>query len=129
MLYVHIYITDNKPQLCQLKEIKTHDGRLVRIIDSVAFKWEELAITLGFGGAAIERIKIDAFYKSKDCTIAMLKEWLNEESASCVPATWTTIIQCLIDSELAEIAKDLESGTYDNIILFSLMITTIIILL
>ena len=83
---------------------------MVKVIESVAFKWEELAITLGFEGAAIERIKMDAFYKSKDCTIAMFKEWLNAESLGYEPATWSTIIQCLIDSELAEIAKDIESG-------------------
>ena len=115
LLVCAIYLlTGDKPQLHQLQEINTRDGRLVRVIESVAFKWEELAIALGFEGAVIERIKMDAFYKSKNCTMSMFKEWLNAESAGYEPATWTTIIQCLIDSELAEIAKDLESGMKIN---------------
>ena len=93
--------------------MSTSAGKLIKVVDSVAFKWEELAIAFGFEGAAIERIKKDNFHKSKDSAIKMFDEWLNEGTFGCnrhLPVTWITLIQCLIDTELAELANALESG-------------------
>lgn len=91
----------------------TSTGKLIKVVDSVAFKWVELAIAFGFEGAAIERIKNENFHKSKDSAIKMFDEWLNQGMSGCsrhLPATWITLIQCLFDTELAELANALESG-------------------
>ena len=99
--------------------MSTSTGKLIKVVDSVAFKWEELAIALGFEGAAIERIKKDNFHKSKDSAIKMFEEWLNKGMSGCsqhLPATWITLIQCLVDTELAELANVLESGaSYEQV--------------
>ena len=91
-------------------ELNTTDGKQIKVIKSVAFKWEQLAIALGFDGATIEKIKKDKFHQSKDATAEMFQEWLDDDHNLQGPVTWATLIQCLVDAELAEIAISLNFG-------------------
>ena len=93
-----------------LYELNTTNGKQINVIKSVAFKWEQLAIALGFDGAMIEKIKRDKFHQSKDATAEMFQEWLDDDYILQGPVTWDTLIQCLVDAELAEIAISLNFG-------------------
>ena len=77
----------------------------MRIIDSVAAKWEEVAIALGFDASAIACVRRD---HSSDCKAActlVLQKWLNKEYAHiCKPVTWSTLIECLKDAEFSSLA-------------------------
>lgn len=97
-----------------LYELNTHKGKRLKVIKSVAFKWEQLAIALGFDGASIEKIKRDKFHQSKDATAEMFQEWLNDDNDLQGPITWGTLIQCLVDAELAEIAISLNLGMFNT---------------
>ena len=105
-------IAGGKPQLSLLYELSTNDGKQIKVIKNVAFKWEQLAIALGFDGATIEKIKKDKFHHSKDATAEMFQEWLDDDHSFQGPVTWATLIQCLIDAELAETAISLNYGMF-----------------
>ena len=90
----------------------------MRTIDSIAYQWENVAIALGFDGAAIERIKKDAFFRSLRASRDMFIEWLDEgeEYGLRTPVTWSTLIECLREANLAETAKILEAGKFLSIV-------------
>lgn len=101
--------TDDKPKLQQLQELKGV-RKLVRIIDEIAYKWDDVAIALGFDWPAIERIRRDTFYQTQKATVKMFTEWLDDNNDLRNPVSWSTLIECLREAELAETAQLLESG-------------------
>jgi hypothetical protein len=74
------------------------DGRKVRLIKSVAAKWEVLAIRIGFEGTIISTIKKGAFYQPDDACCKMFIRWLNGEEGLKRP-TWHNLIQCLEETD------------------------------
>ena len=104
--------TDKKPKLQQLQQFDGVKG-VVRVIDAIAYKWEEVAIAFGFNGPSIERIKKDAFYRNKKATTDMFVEWLEEGDSNSelrTPVTWSTLVECLKEAQLAETSILIESG-------------------
>ena len=84
-----------KPTLRELQLLRDNDGRQVRVIDTVAPCWQELAVALGFDGAAIEVIDRGDFYRPEDACRKMFIRWQNGEQGLRRPITWTTLIECL----------------------------------
>lgn len=85
----------------------------VRVIDAVAPKWEELAIALGFKPYTIQTIQRDHVQDARAACQRMLSMWLEEKEENlCRPATWLTLVQCLIDAEFSTLAQDLEDVLY-----------------
>lgn len=113
ILCVVFVCVDHKPTLQQLQQLKGGE-EIVRIIDSIAYQWENVAMALGFDGAAIERIKKDAFFRSLRASRDMFIEWLDEGEKFDLrtPITWSTLIECLREANLAETAKLLETGKH-----------------
>ena len=91
-----------------LQVLKGRGGRKVRVIDSVASEWEELAIALGFEKCDTDSFNRDYSQNAKGACRTVLRMWLNGESDLDQPITWTTLIQCLIDAGFASVAEDLE---------------------
>ena len=94
----------NKPILYELDRIE-YRGKIVRVIDRVAAKWEKVATRLHFEGHEIKRIERDNHYQSTDSCRAMLIEWLGGNGRE--PKTWETIIKALIEADLSTCAEDL----------------------
>ena len=83
--------------------------KIVRVIDTVAAKWEELAIALGFEASVIDYIRRDHVHDAKAACRRVLTMWLEEEEENlCGPVTWTTLIQCLKNAEFSNLAQDIE---------------------
>ena len=104
--------TGSKPKLQELQALSSESGRSdIRVIDTVAARWEDLAIALGFE-AVIERIRRDYVQDARGACRHVLTEWLAErdEGSSNLrgPVTWATLIDCLIDAGFAGLAEELK---------------------
>ena len=51
------FFTDQVPTIQQLHELQGKDGKSIRIIDTVAPEWEELAMAMGFPAHVIGTIR------------------------------------------------------------------------
>ena len=107
---ITFYITDKQPQLHQLEQLTGSDGsKSVQVINSVAAKWEELAIALGFDAPAIAHIKRDYSTDCREACSQMLQMWLRMEcNTASRSISWATLIQCLKDAEFSSIGQELE---------------------
>lgn len=111
---ISFFFLDHKPTLHQLHVLMNKDGRKVKVIDSVAAKWEELAIALGFDAPDIDYVKRDYTQDAKGACRQVLYMWLNDESNENLPITWTTLVQCLKDAQFSSVAEDLEKVLKEN---------------
>ena len=96
--------SDSIPDPRQLQCIEKN-GLTLRLIESVAPDWEELAIALEFEQHIIRTIKKDNRETEAACR-AMLFQWLERKGHQ--PNTWRTLITALKDIQLASIADTLE---------------------
>ena len=90
-----------KPKLNELQLLKFPDGDKLRIIDTVASKWMQVAIALGLEGPKIEAIEMGAHYQPGD---ACLKTFIDRLSRGH-DFTWNSLIQSLTAANLVEIAN------------------------
>ena len=82
-------------------------SKTIRIIDRVAAKWEEVAIALGFGAPAIDRIKRDNTSDCKAACASTFQKWLDMECADIGESvSWRTLIQALQDAEFSCLADE-----------------------
>ena len=78
-------------------------------MERVAAKWKDVAAALGFNGYRINSLELDVRHMSEDASREIFIRWLNGEHDLRRPITWTTLIQCLIEARLAEIAVKIKS--------------------
>ena len=104
-IYLHYNITDKIPNLKELQLLKTEDGSSVRIIETIAYDWQSVAIALGFDGPRIKNIEKDHPNQCEDASCDMLSRWLHGEHDLHGPLTWDTLIGCLEQAEMMELAK------------------------
>lgn len=96
------------PKIYQLEQFSS-DSKTIRVIDSVAAKWEELAIALGFNASMIDRLRRDYTSDCKEACTQMLITWLTMEHCDeSKPVSWSTLIDCLIDAEFSSLAVELK---------------------
>ena len=96
----------DKPKLYQLQCLQCR-GRRVKIIETVAAKWEEVALALHFEGHTIQNIRYDPHIQSIDtaCRV-MLQKWLDGEGRQ--PVAWETLMDALIDIGFVAVVEDLQ---------------------
>ena len=100
----------DKPKLQDLDLLKLTDGREVRLLESVAVKWEKLAIRFGFEETRISNIKRGAFFQPEDACLKMFTKWLNGEH-DLKPPTWYNLIQCLKETNgFQSLARDVKEA-------------------
>ena len=92
-----------KPELHELDLLKGK-SKTVTIIDSVASKWDKLAIRLYFGGEDIRRIQRSSQHQSDTACRNVFIDWLGGNGRE--PITWETLIEALKEAGLTELAKD-----------------------
>lgn len=80
----------------------------MKVIETIAAQWEELAIALEFEAPVINYLSKDFKHDSKGAAKKVLEIWLKGESNLDKPITWDTLIQCLSNAEQYGLAKDLE---------------------
>ena len=95
-----MFSTDRTPTI---QELYRH------VANKVAAHWEELATLLEFDdtGHKIQVIRRDHWgFGALACCMQALQMWLRGEGRQ--PVTWKTLIECLIDIEHSQVAKDIK---------------------
>lgn len=72
-------------------------------MEGVAPKWKDVAILLGFTGSKIMSIDKGVQRDPEDACREMFICWL-EGGSNLKPVSWDSLIKCLIDTELSELA-------------------------
>ena len=82
-----------------------YQGKVVKVINEAAHKWERFATRLHFGFSDIKRIQEDCHYQQVKACQQVVGEWLSGKGRK--PTSWSTVIAALNEIELSELAKDL----------------------
>ena len=92
------------PKLHELDRIEGN-GKVVKVIETVASMWNKIALRLYFNHHDISRVNRDN-EQSMEAMSAVFTEWL--EGKGRKPTTWETLITALKESEYLIIARDLQ---------------------
>ena len=103
-----IITAERKPALHELDLLKS-SKKTVRVINTIAHKWDEVATRLYFEVHDIKRIQQDCPLQVRKASREMIMEWLEGEGSLRKPITWATLIEALNEAELSEVAKDIVS--------------------
>lgn len=95
-----------QPQEHQLDLIE-ENGKEVRVIKKIAWRWEVVATRLHFDLDEINRIKRDNLNISDPSCREMFSLWLKGKGRR--PADWETLIKALREAEFSELAEELQS--------------------
>ena len=98
--------TDHVPTIQQLQEIQGRDGKTVRIMDTVASEWEEIAIAMGFPAHELKTIRRDNLRDAKRATLHIFTQWLGGDY--CTPVSWGSLVDCLDQAGFSNVALDLQ---------------------
>ena len=77
-------------------------------MEIVAPKWKQVAAAVGFNKERIEAIEVDEHYKQEKATFETFGRWLKGEH-NLKPVTWDTLIQCLKEANLQDVAETLSN--------------------
>lgn len=93
------------PELHEIDHMEGN-GKVVKVIESVAARWERVAIRLEFNHHIVERIKRDSHHQSIPSCQTMFTEWLDGNGRQ--PVNWQTLITALQEADFSELANDLQ---------------------
>ena len=99
-----VSFTDAVPTIGKLSMMKTVEGKKIKIIQSVASRWQELGDQLEFDefGAKLDAIKT----KNNDpevCCREMFQHWLKGNGVK--PCSWRKLIELLEDCDFDALAE------------------------
>lgn len=97
---------EKQPKLHEIDRIECN-GKVVKVIEMSAAKWEKIATRLYFEPQHIETIKRDS-HKSEEACRNVFVQWLEGRDYVRKPLTWKTLITVLIEAEISNTAGDLE---------------------
>ena len=83
------------------------NGKEVRVVKRIAWKWEAVATRLHFDLDDINRIKKDNHYINIPSCREMFSLWLKGKGRR--PAAWETLIKVLREAEFSELAEELQT--------------------
>ena len=85
--------------------LEGHEGRKVRVLESIGSEWEEVAKALDMGQEDIHMIKTTHSDNDEEACREMLAIWLEGNNGE---VSWTAFTQALIDAGLPELADSLK---------------------
>ena len=103
-----LILVGNRPKIHELQILEYSDGRVLRIMESVAPHWKQMAVALGFSVARIKSIEKGEHYQPFDASLKIFSCWLVGEHDLKSP-TWEVLIQCLRQANLLDIAEMLNN--------------------
>ena len=105
----YIFHSDAVPTLAKLRQLRTAQGKKIKIIERVAPFWQRLGDQLDFDntGSKLATIKAD-HSTSEACCRAMFQHWLSGNGLT--PCSWRTLIDLLDDLDEVVLAQDIQSA-------------------
>ena len=105
----HLYLsnTDATPTLKMLTLMKTPKGNKIRVIQTVAPRWQRLGVLLDFdeSGKKLEFIETKNHCIPEECCREMFQHWLKGNGVR--PCSWRTLIELLEDCDFEMLAEEL----------------------
>ena len=101
-----------KPALHQLLCLQGEGGKRVRVMETVAAHWENLAVALGFESCVIETIQRDTHYQTVSACRQILQRWLEEKGPH--PVNWHTLTEALVKAGYPKLAADVRGLLNSN---------------
>ena len=95
------------PTVAQLKQLRSHNGKSIKIITEVAAEWEDMARSLDFSDAEVRNNSRDYGNSVELACTNVFAKWL--EGNHKKPVTWQTVIDCLRELGMNVAAKDLNA--------------------
>ena len=99
-------ILGDKPSLKELQRL-TNGCHKVMVIKSIAPKWKELAMEMGYEYSVIESVDMKTQKDPQKAAYEILGRWLTGSEGLCEPVTWITLIECLSNIECQSLADKL----------------------
>ena len=105
-----MFCSDDTPTLGKLAVLKKVQGESIKIIPTVAQKWQKLGDQMEFdkSGGKLNRIKEEHQGDAEECCRAMFQHWIDGNGE--IPCSWRNLIEILEDCEFEELASDLRSA-------------------
>ena len=100
-------IAAGKPLSHQMKMLKLPGGGRLRIVDGIAYRWQDVALALHFEGSVIASIKESTPSNVEEGCRRMLDKWL--EGGCREPVTWKRLVEALQDSGFIYLADSLRT--------------------
>ena len=106
--YIGALEMSSAPELHQIDHIEGN-GKVVKVIERVATKWEKVATRLHFDYHVIDCIKKDNQYydQTVSCCREMFGKWLGGKGRK--PVNWETLITALKEADFSELASELQN--------------------
>ena len=104
----NFWFVDSTPTLGKLTMLK-YLGKKIRIIETVAPKWQRLGDQLEFDRSGTKLAVIKATHPTdpEACCRDMFQHWLNGNGVG--PCSWRKLIELLEDCDLDELATEVQS--------------------
>lgn len=109
MFMVSVYVLGKKPKLLHLLRLNAEDGKEVRIVNRVAYKFQEVAYALKFEPGDCQAALRTTNNDYHQACLKIFEKWLDGEGPEGPEsATWATLIQALEDADFRELARELK---------------------
>ena len=105
--YSSIFAAD-EPLSHQLQMLKLPGGKQVKIVETIAYRWQEVALALHFEGSVIASIKESTFSNVEEGCRRMLDRWL-EGGCHDEPVTWERLVEALQETRFRKLAWELRT--------------------
>ena len=78
----------------------------MKIIETVAARWEEIALELHFEGHTLQNVRYNTRIQCIDACREMFQKWLDGEGRQ--PVTWETLMDALVGAGFVTVVEDLQ---------------------
>jgi hypothetical protein len=101
--------TDATPTIGKLAMMKTREGKRIKIISTVASRWQELGDQLEFDefGSKLDAIQTKNRGDPEPCCREMFQHWL--KGSGVRPCSWRKLIELLEDCDFEVLAGQVNS--------------------
>ena len=107
----HLYHCLGRVQQKHLQLIKWVDARgktqRFRLMEKISGEWRSIGTLVDLSFSQLDSIAAEHHHKQIDCCRTVLRLWM-ENPPEDYPATWRGLLELLCDSELRQVATDLE---------------------
>ena len=102
-------VVDDTPSLGKLSFLRTAQGKNVKVIQTVAPKWQNLGDMMEFDADGMKLDEISKKFCGDDekCCRAVFQKWIKGDGIR--PCSWRKLIELLENCKFEELASDLQS--------------------
>ena len=102
----------DRPTLKELRRLCVGCTK-VTVLKSIASKWRELAMEMGYDYSSIESVDIKSCKDPQIAAYDVLGQWLTGTEGLCGPVTLNTLIECFSNIECQSVADRLNDVLLD----------------